>query len=343
MNLKRSELLYGLESIMGCIDKRDVVPALQGVLIKDGTMTAYNRVTGAKVVGLDIENFTALIPFEKFYNFIKSVKADEVELNIDGETIKLKSGRASVSLSTMPAEDFPDFSKVFKRIKKDGWEVPEDFFLGIQQCVPFASKDRHEISGVYVEGDIVLASDSKRIARRILTSPVVEGKPIVFSADIVRASKRMGGIEKIYVDEEKAVFQNGDLTMFGSLIAVDFPKVNQYFPESHTLVELPKTELIEGLKRVVNFSDEPNEKKFARVEFGKSLKISYEGETSEIKEYFNFGQTLYDKPFEINPHLFQSVLENCSGFAFITEKFPLLYGQSEDKQFKVLLAIKVVG
>ena len=339
MKLDRSTLMYGLESVKDSVDKKDVIPSLQGVLIKDGTMTTYNRMVGSFVKNLKLEKFTVLIPFLKLYNFVKSVSQETIDFDIEDEVVTIKAGRAKVTMATMPTADFPSFDKIRAAAKKEGWKPPADLLSALIQCAPFASRNHNELMGVKLDGKEVFATDSRRIARRTLSSAGVEGS-CIFTTDFILNLRKMEKIESVYIDDDKVVCIGDDLTIFGSLLQVDFPDVLKFFPKPSKLAEFPIKDLIKGLKRVCDFSEEANDRKVATIQFGKSLKISYEGSTAEIREYFNFGEVLYDKPFLVNPFHFMAMLEGCQRFSFLAGKLSLLYGQSVKGEFKVVLAIK---
>jgi len=352
--MNTAALLSVLETVKNTVDKRDVVPALQCVMFANDSAVTYNRSVGTKVTGVGNE-IQGLIPFGKLYTFVKSVRAENVDVEENTDTVlKLKAGRASVSISLLDKSMFPEFTVINTIVneQKEKFVVPPAGFLdGLRKCSMFSAVENFDSSGVYFSDKIVLSTDGKRISRMTLKTKIFpDTRQVVLSRDFILGLRGIPEIDSFYSDEANSIAihtvdpETGkQVIVFGANMQVVFKiQANKFFPKAPELVEFPGSELVEGLKRIGDFSDEISEKKSVTIEFGDSLKLSYEGDTTEIKEYFNFGNTLYNKPFNVNPYHFVAMLNTCDMFSFCTEKTPLLYGasESEDNKFEVVIAIK---
>ncbi len=342
------------------VSKSDIIPALQCVYFDKSPsgwgqlIKTYNRVTGNIVYLHQGFPISGLVPFSKLHSFVKSVKTQNIEVLCSDTKLELKAGRASISLSLMDKELFPtcpDSLEQLDRFQKCA--IDEDFNVtvveGLIKCNIVTNNDVPDLKGVFISGNTLFSTNRKQIARLTLSKKVFsDNYCLLISSDFIKAIKGYSTIYKVYVDDLiiwvscELEDGNGLLTTFGSTIQYESTmNVNKYFPPVLELVDFPKEELLEGLKRVGDFTESDGEQ-FVKVQFGDVLNISYEGDNIEVKEYFNFGSALYDKPFEVNPYQFLTMLALCDKFTFSINPSPVLYGVTEyhDSKFEVILATK---
>jgi DNA polymerase III sliding clamp (beta) subunit (PCNA family) len=344
---EKSQLLAALETVKGAVSNNNLIPILQHVHFKDDTITAYNRMVGV-IADFDSGGLECLIPFQRFYGLVKSVKSEKVQIRVSGNEMFIKAGKSDAKLNLMETGDFPEFPDIQTLIAEEGWDVPDNFVEGLKSCLPFVGKDtsRPDLGGVYVEGSVMYGSDARRIVRYDMGDALLDGS-VILSADTAKVVSAIGTDQMtVYLDNDRSIFgiNSDDRTgaiIFGAVIQADYPNVEKYFPEVGETFELPKAELKEGLKRVGDFMEEAQENKFCVIEFGDTLKVSYEGHTAEIREMLAFGTVLTEKPFSINPYHFAVVLDKCEKFCFIeSNSRGVLYGESDSGDFKAILAVK---
>lgn len=123
--INREKLLTPLQQIVSVIEKRQTMAQLSNVLINlDNTVLIL---TGTDleiqiVVKLDVSestNFSITVPARKFLDIIRLLPVNsEIKFELKNDKVKIESNRSRFSLSTLPAEGYPqfvesDFSYIF--------------------------------------------------------------------------------------------------------------------------------------------------------------------------------------------------------------------------------------
>jgi len=337
--LSRKKLLDAFSIVKSSVDYSGTFPVLENVHMSGTKLTAYNRITGVQTT-LRVKGVNALIPFQKVFAFLKGISAEKVKMDVTEDKMVIQAGKARIDLTLTSAEQFPEFDKTIALLKR-AKPLPEDFKEAVGHCYPFASKDNTSahLMGIHVHDNWIEATDGKRISIYKGKKSFVQGKGGVIPTEMARILSNIGKVDKLYIGK-KIIASCGDSVVFSSAITSDFPDVHRFIPEVPKLYDFPKEALIKGLRRIIDFTDESKELSFCKIEFGTSLKITYEGQVSEIKEVFNFGEVLHAEPFLVNPFLFLSMLSSCDKFSFAeASERGMLYGQSKDGRFKVVLSI----
>ena len=165
---------------------RPVIPVLSGLLLQaadDGlTLSCFDYEVSARVeVNAQIaEPGTVLVPGRLLAEITRSLPSLPVEFADDPEGVSLTCGSASVTLVTLPVEEYPDLPELpYTAGTVDGGVLA----AAISQVTPAASRDDTLplLTGVNIEvdGDIMTlaATDRYRLAVRELPwSPVRPGR-----------------------------------------------------------------------------------------------------------------------------------------------------------------------
>ncbi len=116
--INREQLLTPLQQIVSVIERRQTMPILSNVLIVvqddqlvlTGTDLEIQMV--AKLSLETAENGEITVPARKFLDLCRLLPT-EAEINIETaeDKVKLTSGRSKFSLSTLPADNYPEFSE----------------------------------------------------------------------------------------------------------------------------------------------------------------------------------------------------------------------------------------
>jgi DNA polymerase-3 subunit beta len=115
ISFQRDELLRTLGYVTGVVERRQTLPILSYILLKQ---------TGEEVsfTGTDLEievlakgkarasgEFTATVPARKLFDICRALSADStVDMKREGEKIVIKAGKSRFLLVTLPAGDFPN-------------------------------------------------------------------------------------------------------------------------------------------------------------------------------------------------------------------------------------------
>ena len=108
MKVQKTELATKLNKIKGVVPKKTTNPALQGILVKEGYLTANNleMTVKAKIEGIEDECF--IIP-ERAFDLISNLPDGEVDISVTAKnTITIKADKIKNKYQTMDPEQFPD-------------------------------------------------------------------------------------------------------------------------------------------------------------------------------------------------------------------------------------------
>ena len=340
--ISKDELLILLNTIKPVVAKNDRIPVLQDILMSKGQMSAYNGSCGM-IIDHDMGLMHDMqIPFEKFYVFVKGAKED-IALDLVVNVLTLKSGRSTSKLPIQSGEDFPEFNFGEEEVIP----VKNDIFQeSLKFCSPFASRKsaRYELHGVYYNDKGSWATEGQRISNYNYTFVEAEDPPVVIPLELAKIlSDFEFDIDEIFYDKQKLIaYSDTGITIFGNVIdASEYPKLHEYIPKIKTFINFPKDELKKGLITVGDFSGDIVEEAECILNLGETVSIAFAGSTAQIKEVFNFGQEYPEGSWILNPYHFSVMLDKCDEFAFHSKgKMNILYGQSENKKFKCVLALQ---
>lgn len=108
MKIQKTELAAKLNKIKGVVPKKTTNPALQGILVKEGYLTANNleMTVKAKIEGIEDECF--IIP-ERAFDLINNLPDGDVDISVTAKnTITIKADKIKNKYKTMDPEQFPD-------------------------------------------------------------------------------------------------------------------------------------------------------------------------------------------------------------------------------------------
>ena len=116
--INRDQLLTPLQQIVSVIEKRQTMPILSNVLLQlvDQQLTMTGTDTEIQIVStiqseFPAENGQITVPARKFLDICRLLPANaEISFQLQDDNIKLSSGRSRFSLSSLPAEHYPEFN-----------------------------------------------------------------------------------------------------------------------------------------------------------------------------------------------------------------------------------------
>ena len=117
--LQREAFLTPLQKIAGAVEKRQTLPILSNVLIQVNSHQLSVTATDTEVELIGRITLTEpaevgkiTVPAKKLIDICKALP-DEANLTVtlDGKQVLIKSGRSRFSLTTLPAEEFPNLEE----------------------------------------------------------------------------------------------------------------------------------------------------------------------------------------------------------------------------------------
>ena len=133
LTISRESLLTPLQSIAGVVEKKQTMPVLSNVLLvaEDNTLT----LTGtnmevelvARVTPVHVDQPGRItVPARKLSDISRAL-GDEapMELSLEGDRLHLRCGASHFTLSTLPAEHFPNVEDEDERGRREGEKKEE--------------------------------------------------------------------------------------------------------------------------------------------------------------------------------------------------------------------------
>ena len=117
-NINREQILPSLQQFVNVIEKRQTMPILSNVLIVvnendlvlTGTDLEIQLITKISLDKAEIGEIT--VPARKFLDIIRLLPTQaEIKVELVNDKVKLTSGRSRFSLTTLPANNYPEFSE----------------------------------------------------------------------------------------------------------------------------------------------------------------------------------------------------------------------------------------
>jgi DNA polymerase-3 subunit beta len=276
----RATLMKALAHIQSVAEKRNTIPILANAKIEavDGKLM-FTATDMEIAVVEDIEASVSrpgstTVPAATLYEIVRKLPdSAELEFETTGEAgqLKLRAGRYSTSLVTLPVEDFPSMT---------AGQLPYRFRIsslalrGLIDRTRFAistEETRYYLNGIYfhcAEGAIgrvlrAVATDGHRLAR--VEEPAPEGADGMPGVIIPR--KTIAELRKLLDEDSSEIeiglsdtriqFKSGSVTLTSKLIDGTFPEYERVIPrDNDKVMRVGKKDFADAVARVAAISSE---------------------------------------------------------------------------------------
>ncbi len=234
---------------------RGQLPVLANILIeasKEGlTLAATNLEIGMRVDvgGKVIEPGAITIPGRNLAELVGSLSGESLDLQTDGEKLKIKSGKSAGVLVGIAASEFPAFAKA--TAGEPPVKIKRGLLLEIASQVAFAAavdESRPVLTGVRfsVQNSIltVVATDGFRLSRKAIQGSVfkIQDSIILPARTILELARVVGESEEVTMENVKennqTIFNCDGVQLVSRVLEGNFPEVDKIIPQSF------KTELV---------------------------------------------------------------------------------------------------
>lgn len=321
LTISRESLLTPLQSIAGVVERKQTMPVLSNVLLvaEDNTLTLTGTNMEVELVGrvspVHVDQPGRItVPARKLSDICRAL-GDEapIEMALEGDRLHLRCGASHFTLSTLPAEHFPNVE-----------DEPESFRLELPQkelsrmfdatAFAMAQQDvRYYLNGLLLEVDKdhvrTVATDGHRLAMAHFDLPTGCPEPrqvIVPRKGVLELSRLLDDVDNpvtLVIGDNHLRATVGSYTFTSKLIEGKFPDYNRVIPRGGDKIVLAdRTTLKNTLQRAGILSHEnirgvrlnlaPNELQvFAnnpdQEQAEDALPVEYQGESLQIG--FNVG------------------------------------------------------
>jgi DNA polymerase III subunit beta len=269
----QENLSQGLSIVAHIAGKNSNLPILSNILVKAEdkllTLSATNLEIGitTQIRGKVEEDSTLTVDSKLFNDYISLLPKERIDLEIDGEELKIECEKQKTKIKTQPATEFPVIPLLDKN--KAYTVSVKDFKDAISQVV-FAvsnSEARPEISGVFMgfkDQDLILAAtDSYRLAERKikLAEKVEEAIDIIIPVKTLQEVSRVLGLFKenveiedvdvveIYITDSQVMFSYNGVDLVSRLVEGKYPDYTQIIPgDFKTKVTVNISKLVKAVK-----------------------------------------------------------------------------------------------
>jgi len=354
----RPELAMLVGKIQNIVSSKPVIPVLANILVEayndELIISASDLMVSmrAKMEANILEEGAITLPARRFFQLIRELTSEEVELSISNdEIVSIQSGDSKFCLNGMSKIGFPTFPDLSEATH---FSVHSDRLKEVLSRSAFAAAredSRHVLNGVLMmvdNGEVTfVATDGKRLAK-VSTSVELEHPhrhdyliPLKTVEEMTRSVISNEEVVRVSLDSERIGVESGCVLLITKLLSGEYPDVDRVIPKEHRFkIALHREELMALLKQVALFTTDrsrsvcfiltPGEltltARASDIGEGRvSMPVDYSGETFEMA---------------FNPFSFQDVLRHSTdetvSLALTTPCDPGLVTDSTSAQYVIM-------
>ena len=314
---RNEEINAAVGPLMSGISSKTMLAATGGILIEAKMpnlciMTTYDLEKGVRVcMEADvIEVGRAIISASKLSQIVRVMDGNEITLTVDDRMCAtIVSGRASHTMTALPAEDFPEIPAL---TTPRGYVASQSLLKSMISKSMYAmgvNDQRPVLNGLYfsITGERLqtVSCDSFKMATCATDAAVsvIEGGKME-DCKFILPNKSVGELYRLlsdkdeeatvtmYTSRKNIVFSMGDITFFSKLIEGEYIDYNRIIMKNHRIiVHLDRDEMISALEHAALITEEKiagSVRSHVRLEIaGNTLKISATSGTGSAYDEMN--------------------------------------------------------
>lgn len=248
LTLSREALLQPLQAIAGVVEKKQTMPVLSNVLLiaeedqltLTGTNMEVELVSRVDSIALE-QPGRITVPARKLSDICRSLPEEStITLSVEGERMKVKAGASQFTLSTLPAEHFPNVEDDAESFRLS---LPQGELRHLLEATAFAMAQqdvRYYLNGLLMEVSESLlravATDGHRLAMATLSveTGIDATRQVIVPRKGVQELMRL--LDDVVTPVELVIGENhlratvGGFTFTSKLIEGKFPDYNRVVP-----------------------------------------------------------------------------------------------------------------
>ena len=314
---RNEEINAAVGPLMSGISSKTMLAATGGILIEAKMpnlciMTTYDLEKGVRVcMEADvIEVGRAIISASKLSQIVRVMDGNEITLTVDDRMCAtIVSGRASHTMTALPAEDFPEIPAL---TTPRGYVASQSLLKSMISKSMYAmgvNDQRPVLNGLYfsITGERLqtVSCDSFKMATCATDAAVsvIEGGKME-DCKFILPNKSVNELYRLlsdkdeeatvtmYTSRKNIVFSMGDITFFSKLIEGEYIDYNRIIMKNHRIiVHLDRDEMISALEHAALITEEKiagSVRSHVRLEIaGNTLKISATSGTGSAYDEIN--------------------------------------------------------
>jgi len=273
-SLQRESLLKPLAQVVNVVERRQTLPVLANLLTRiehsqlslTGTDLEVEMVARCPLI--DAEDGETTIPARKLFDIVRALPdGSTVTLQFNGEKVTIQAGRSRFSLSSLPAQDFP---QIDEEDSTERVEVPESTLKELIERTAFAMAQqdvRYFLNGLLFDlsetGLRCVATDGHRLAvcEAPLDAPIQQKRQLIVPRKGVQELQRLleGGNRVLTLELGRTHLRvkRDDVSFTSKLIDGKFPDYTAVIPiGANQEVRVDRDALRAALQRAAILSNE---------------------------------------------------------------------------------------
>jgi len=285
----KDTLLTPLQMVTGIVERRQTLPILSNVLIKNNKETITFLTTDLEIeIKTSTNNafsnekfFSLTVSAKKFQDILRSLPANaEIALTRKNDHLQIKSGKSVFNLQILPAEDFPEI--IEDKEPEVSITLQQRELKNLLQNVQF-SIAQQDIR-YYLNGLLLLIEDT------CLKGVATDGHRLAFGSvdlaesktkhQIILPRKAVFELTKLLNDGEEPIkiefFKNKVRFSFSNIILISkvidgkFPDFNRVIPKlNNKQINLSRIDFLQALQRVSILSNQSEQFRGVRLVLSK--------------------------------------------------------------------------
>ncbi len=310
LKISKNNLSASLQKVNSIISTRSTLQILSNVLLEAEDNKLILSTTDldirikTEIEAEVIEKGKTTLPARKFYEIVRELYGEQVELEKVDNHIKIKCGNSNFRLLGLPADDFPLPLQIASIRQFTISQVELSRMLNLISYSVNQDDSRKALSGILFsisENNFTsVATDGRRLALVEKTMDSFTGEdgdiilPVKSANELGRLLGKNGEV-KVDIADNMITFTLDDATVMTSkLIDENYPNYKQVIPVSFTRnIELPRESFASVLKRVSLVVSERSF--FVKISFSHN-KLELSATSTDVGESHDSIEIEYDGP-----------------------------------------------
>lgn len=256
MKVDKLELVKAISRLKSVVQKNEKIKALEGILIKDGYLTASNTELTVQVKLEASEGERFIIPMKAF-DLIKSLPDGEVNIAADEKyMVKIQTGKIKNSYQSY---DPASFRYEITPVEGDGVKLPCEKLMEAIGNVAYAAADKSSnaaMTGIYFDGvenelRVVGLNGCGIALDRIPMGKVTTDIKVIIPKPTIKKLLSLGlnsNIDFLY-DKGCAIFKTEECTVYTRTIEGKYFPYEKMFMPFDNIATVNKMPLLEAIER----------------------------------------------------------------------------------------------
>ncbi len=352
ITISRMSMLQAVQRCHNIVERRHTVPILSNILLKadnnELVMSATDLEIGIYTTGQATVHRVGqtTVSAKTLFDMLKEMKTDaDIDMQLDGAFLKIKSGRLKTQLTTMPADDFPDIEKDASGsfIHIDGTNLAR---MIASTCFAMSNDEtRKYLTGTLFEIDEhghlnLAATDGHRLAlTRVNLDQKVEARQSIVPHKAVMEIRKLcedvPGQVTLSVNDRQICLTAESCSLTSKLIDARFPRYEDVIPENNPEIAVVERSALDQILRCIMIvANEFTHDVKLQFKSGELVISSHNTEQEEAEESIDLEYTGADIEIGLNARYVRDVLGAMQGntvrFYLKDELSPVLLKEDDD-------------